>query len=221
MLWITASHLADWKKGTGQQADVDGSSNITINYSTFLKIIGKERKEIFKQIHNAADDQDEHFFTLYRLWKYFNDRFDEEHSIDQNNTRESLQVYIGQQSFQAQFEDSQEEIVHEIAQTYLESEVAAEVVEPAANTSTTQTQRTQLGDYLVWPESPKRKGKRQIERLPFAITSQKYKEMLESKNAAKLQAEQEKERRKKKNAKRLEQINPKLSLNKSNYSLNA
>ena len=55
-----------------------------------------------------------------------------------------------------------------------------------------------LGEFLVWPETPKRKGKRNTERFPFAITSEKYKLMFQNKLIAKRKAEEEKEERKRK-----------------------
>lgn len=58
-----------------------------------------------------------------------------------------------------------------------------------------------LEDYLktrFWPETPKRKGKRDTEKMPFAITSAAYMEMIRSKNELKEQNATEKENRKKK-----------------------
>ncbi|KAI4463235.1 reverse transcriptase [Holotrichia oblita] len=55
-----------------------------------------------------------------------------------------------------------------------------------------------LGDYLTLPEPPKRKGKRNIERLPFAITSKKFQEMHEKKQKLELERERQKAERKRK-----------------------
>ena len=52
--------------------------------------------------------------------------------------------------------------------------------------------------FLVWPDTPKRKGKRQMERQPYAITSRRYQEVFEKKKLAKCTAEEEKEVRKRK-----------------------
>ncbi|KAK9720979.1 hypothetical protein QE152_g21787 [Popillia japonica] len=38
-----------------------------------------------------------------------------------------------------------------------------------------------LEDYLIWPKTPERKGKRQTERLPFVITSSTWKKIHEDK----------------------------------------
>ena len=50
----------------------------------------------------------------------------------------------------------------------------------------------------MWPDTPKRKGKRQIERQPYAITSRRYQGVFEKKKLAKRRAEEEKEARKRK-----------------------
>jgi hypothetical protein len=55
-----------------------------------------------------------------------------------------------------------------------------------------------MKEFLVWPDTPKRKGKRQMDRQPYAITSRRYQEMLEKKKLAKRRAEEEKEARKRK-----------------------
>lgn len=51
-----------------------------------------------------------------------------------------------------------------------------------------------ISPFLVWPHSPKRKGKRQIERTPpYALASSKYRKILEVKRSLELKKEQEKE----------------------------
>ena len=42
-----------------------------------------------------------------------------------------------------------------------------------------------MKDFLVWSDTPKCKGKRQMERQPYAITSRRYQEMFEKKKLAK------------------------------------
>jgi hypothetical protein len=53
-----------------------------------------------------------------------------------------------------------------------------------------------MKDFLVWPDTPKCKGKRQMDRQPCAITSRRYQEVFEKKKRAKHRAEEEKEARK-------------------------
>lgn len=55
-----------------------------------------------------------------------------------------------------------------------------------------------IGNFLSMPEAPKRKGKRNIERLPFAITSKEYKKIFEEKRALQMETERKKEERKRK-----------------------
>ena len=55
-----------------------------------------------------------------------------------------------------------------------------------------------MKEFLVWPDTPKRKGKRQLERQPYAITSRRYQEVFEKKKLAKRREGEEKEARKRK-----------------------
>lgn len=59
-------------------------------------------------------------------------------------------------------------------------------------------QSKSFGIFLASPETPKRKGKRNVERYPFAITSKRYQEMFEIKRVLKEKQEKEKEERKRK-----------------------
>lgn len=74
-----------------------------------------------------------------------------------------------------------------------------------------------MGEFLVWPETPKRKGKRQIERRPFAITSEKYKNMQKRKREEKEDAERKNEERKKK-IKNAKQAKNKIKFVRKNFS---
>jgi hypothetical protein len=55
-----------------------------------------------------------------------------------------------------------------------------------------------MKEFLVWPDTPKRMGKRQMERQPYTITSRTDQEMFEKKKLVKRRAEEEKEARKRK-----------------------
>ena len=55
-----------------------------------------------------------------------------------------------------------------------------------------------MKEFLVWPDTPKRKGKRQMERQPYALTSRRYQEVFEKKKFVKRRTEEEKEARKRK-----------------------
>jgi hypothetical protein len=41
-----------------------------------------------------------------------------------------------------------------------------------------------MKEFLVWPDTPKHKGKRQMERQPHAITSRRYEEVFGKKKLA-------------------------------------
>ena len=47
----------------------------------------------------------------------------------------------------------------------------------------------------MWPDTPKRKGKRQMERQPYAITSRRDQEVFEKKKLAKCRAEEARKRK--------------------------
>jgi len=53
----------------------------------------------------------------------------------------------------------------------------------------------------VWPVTPERKSKRNIERVPYVVSSKMWKSMSQSKEDKKKQIELEKENRKKKQIK--------------------
>ena len=69
---------------------------------------------------------------------------------------------------------------------------------PTGNSVIKVIKHDDMGEFLVWPETPKRKGKRTTERYPFAITSEKYKLMFQNNLTEKRKAEEEKEERKRK-----------------------
>lgn len=54
-----------------------------------------------------------------------------------------------------------------------------------------------ISQILYWPESPKRKNKRNVERLPFVVTSNTWKSITEDKLGKKKLVEEEKAKRKK------------------------
>jgi len=52
-----------------------------------------------------------------------------------------------------------------------------------------------MNDFYTWPDTYKCKGKRQSERQPFAVTSEKYREMTEKNRLAKMHKKKPKEAR--------------------------
>lgn len=70
-----------------------------------------------------------------------------------------------------------------------------------------------LSDILLWPDTPKRKGKKQTERAPFVVTSQQWRALYEEKEAKKKEAEKEKlDRKRKREEKKLENQRKKIKL---------
>ena len=70
------------------------------------------------------------------------------------------------------------------------------------NAPATPTKENNLQQILVWPETPKRKGKTNTERVPFVLTSGKWKEAHDKKEKLKEEANREKEKRKEKREKK-------------------
>lgn len=64
-------------------------------------------------------------------------------------------------------------------------------IEPADSSSKS------IGEYLLWHNTPERKGNRQSERIPFVITSSGWKKIQEDKQNEKLEKEKQKEENKK------------------------
>lgn len=83
----------------------------------------------------------------------------------------------------SQNQSSQSESVTPTTQTVLESPKLLKI-------------KSLFGEYLAYPKTPIRKGKRQIERQPFAITSDKFKLALQKKQSEKENQLKEKEKKK-------------------------
>lgn len=55
---------------------------------------------------------------------------------------------------------------------------------------TPEKENAQLSKVPTWPDRPKRKGKRRVERDPFVLTSSKWNEIQQEKKRLKLEKEQ-------------------------------
>jgi hypothetical protein len=77
----------------------------------------------------------------------------------------------------------------------------------------TITADSSISPFLAWPHSPKRKGKIQVERTPYALTSAKFQKIFEAKRLLQFQKEEEKKNRKKeRETKKLEKERQKLTM---------
>jgi hypothetical protein len=66
-----------------------------MNYTTFVKIIGKENIEKFKRIMDFLSGENEDFVSLFRMWEYFQngkeqDTFSDSTDGKIQNTNQSL-----------------------------------------------------------------------------------------------------------------------------------
>ncbi|KAJ8963042.1 hypothetical protein NQ314_005597 [Rhamnusium bicolor] len=79
------------------------------------------------------------------------------------------------------------------------------------------TSNGSIKDYLVIVESPIRKGKKDMERMPFVLTSEKWKKMQLEKIEKKKDEEKQKEERKRKRTEKREENELKKDSNKNPY----
>lgn len=62
--------------------------------------------------------------------------------------------------------------------------------------SSTSPTCVDLNQYLLWPKTPERKGKRQTEKIPYVVTSSGWKKIFDDKNQIKLENQKKKEENK-------------------------
>lgn len=119
--------------------------------------------------------------------------------VDENQMEFEIQGKNNQQSNQAK----EIEVVQEVENQINISTPAKQQLSVESPAFKVVNNNSSFGKYLVWPKTPERKGKRETERFPYAITSEKYKKMFKAKNEKKRKIEEEKiERKKKRDEKR-------------------
>lgn len=74
--------------------------------------------------------------------------------------------------------------------------MSSTMINPVASTSSAKEVsvncKQSIGDFLFRPKQPARKGKRNIQRLSFHITSKEYQQAMEEKVKEKMKLEEEK-----------------------------
>jgi hypothetical protein len=234
-MWITPNALVknttrptNEKIGRQDPATIQCSENASMDYDTFVNIVGKEEIEKFRRMNDIiSQENNEEFFTLFRLWKYFQENRDHA-MILSDESRISMGIECGQVCDQPS--TSTGGILETAELTPNETIFTADQLGSVQNTSLNShkngddhgccsemyavqstssasskvscvikvVQTEGMKEFLVWPDTPKRKGKRQMERQPYAITSRRYHEVFEKKKLANCRAEEEKEARKRK-----------------------
>jgi hypothetical protein len=151
-------------------------------YDDFCGIVGERRIEKFKNIKQIVEGEEhgEDFFVLYRLWDHYQQR-QEETNKQGNGLDEDAQIRNRQPDSEDLSTDSpveNTEIQSQVLSLPDESNVEQEV---NSGGNVTSTKANLINQILVWPETPKRKRKRNTERIPFVLTSGKWKEVHDKK----------------------------------------
>lgn len=203
----------------------------SMSIGEFKNIVGPELVQKFKQIDKIMCDErnKEEFYVLFRLWQHFNEPLSDETAVldssqniciedvpilsinDENDIPGSAQNISREQGLlchsprvaeNREVFMGQEDIpIPTITQMTSHTPFLSQIIEPQPSTSA-QPLTTSFENYLSYPDSPKRKGKRNIERMPYAISSEKYRRIFEERKRIKDDILIAKERKKKE---RLEQ----------------
>lgn len=194
-----------------------------MDHRTFVSLTGEDLIKRFKSFDDLLIKEGitEEFLTLYKIWSYFekpdslpNDKKDDLDMIDvpgsfnnqvlklteaepeldtsENQPSSAPQIKI---NLDAELNSSEDQLSKEPKINITQNIV----IKPGKDSilSLPSTSKN-MGDYLVVPEKPSRKNKRNIERVSFAITSREYQESFEKKRAIKLELENKKLERKRK-----------------------
>jgi hypothetical protein len=188
----------------------------TMNYSTFVKIIGKEIIEKFERIKDFLSGENEDFFTLFCMWECFQngreqDTFSYSNDGKIQNENQSLTSNGNDLNIPTGTHDGGERITadHDVNLESGTPKVDNRKSLPAEGSCSNLSGRQSMcsrassvarvvsteymSEFLVWPDTPKHKGKRRVERQPFAITSVKYQKMFQKKYFTKAAEEEKKQ----------------------------
>lgn len=191
---------------TATKNKIPVSDSTTINYSTFKNIIGPSIKDDFENRHRNMPHQEvtEHLDILYQVWKAFHDA---DTTNNTNHHEVSLPVVTPQKqkddlnelddlrSSQAEniFMDASLDFTSSMPEVYLSKDVPMSSTSLVMSASSSLQlpspiivkKKCSLGEYLAYPETPIRKGKRKTERQPYAISSKNFKAALHMKQKEK------------------------------------
>jgi hypothetical protein len=180
--------------------NIEDELKTTMSYSTFIKITGKEKIEKFKRIKDFISGENEDFFTLFHMWEYFQKGREQDEFSDSavgkiQNENQSVTSDGNDLDFPTVIHDARERMASdhnvnlESGTPRVEDRKSLPAEGSCSNlsdgqyvcsraSSVARVVRTEhMSEFLVWPNTPKRKGKRLVDRQPFAVTSEKYQEM--------------------------------------------
>ncbi|KAG8294375.1 hypothetical protein J6590_104277 [Homalodisca vitripennis] len=172
-----ACGLYPWKSDA-----IDFSKCLGKESKKFEGILGDEILDKFVNIDSEVNKNTEHtlFYTLYRVWDEFK-RIESE-NCDQSNVIIDIPV---ENNANALLSTSHGVLKNEnpfsIYRSYATPTKSRENQKwystPTQPNKTPlknpQSSQSRIAEILLWPETPKRKGERETERVPFVITSKK------------------------------------------------
>jgi len=211
------------KIGRQDPSTIQRNEDASMDYATFVNIVGKEKVEKFGRMNDIiCQENNEEFFTLFRLWEYFQENrnhtmvLSDESRIsigkdcgqacDQPSTStggiletteltpNETGIFTGYQFGTVQnnsLNSHKNEDDHGFcSEMYAVQSTSSASSKVSCVIKVVQTEG--MKEFLVWPDTPKCKGKRQMERQLYVITSKRYQEVFEKKKLAKRRAEEEK-----------------------------
>jgi len=213
------------KIGRQDPSTIQYNEDASMVYTTFVNIVGKENVEKFRRINDIiSQENNEEFFTVLRLWEYFQENRDhtmilsDESRISMGNdcgqacdqpstttggilettelTPNETAIFTADQFVTVQNSSLNSHKIGDDHEMYAVQSTSSASSKVSCVVKVVQTEG--MKEFLVWPDTPKHKGKRQMERQPYTITSRRYQEVFEKKKLAKHRAEGEKEARKRK-----------------------
>ena len=103
MLWITPNAFGtnttrptNGKIGRQDPSTIKRNEDTSMDYATFVNIVGKEKVEKFRRMNDIiSEESNEEFFTLLRLWEYFQENIDHKMMLN-DESRISMSNDCGQ-----------------------------------------------------------------------------------------------------------------------------
>ena len=125
------------KIGRQDPSTIQHNEDASMDYTTSVNIVGKEKVEKFRRMNDIiCQENNEEFFTLFRLWEYF-----------QENRNHTMILS----------DESRISMGNDAVQSMSSASSKVSCVMKAVQTEG-------MKEFLVWPDTPKCKGKRQMER---------------------------------------------------------
>ncbi|XP_068085538.1 uncharacterized protein [Anabrus simplex] len=180
--------------------------NKLLAFQKFCSIVGEERIEQFKNIEKVTEEEhSEEFFVLYRLYEEFFERNDQNSEFDgQDVEQQTRETNLEQTALENVYVEQEQPT---LSTAPLHMNESPQPRTPSSSSVLKRSDVKSLEDCLVWPETPKRKNLRNVQRMPYVITSKQWKDIHKEKADTKANEERKKEDRKRKREEKNFQIN--------------